>query len=534
MAFNSEKPAPILVVGAGLAGLFTALRLAPKPVLLVSPHPLGNGASSSWAQGGIAAAVGEGDTPHAHARDTIAAGGGLVDDGVAEIVAHEAGNRIAELASYGVPFDRDLEGRFELGHEAAHSRRRIVRVCGDRAGSAIMAALIAKVRNSAHIELLENVRCRDLILRDGRVCGAVLQRNQSADLFQQAAQSVVLASGGVGHLFARTTNPAGAIGPGLAMAARAGAFISDSEFVQFHPTAIDIGLDPCPLASEALRGEGATLVNRRGDRFMPGVHDDAELAPRDVVARAVFREVEAGRGAFLDCRAAIGSQFSKRFPTIYAHCRKGGIDPAVDLIPVAPAAHYHMGGVKTDMRARTTLPGLWACGEVAATGLHGANRLASNSLIEAVVFAGRAAEDILGTDQPLDVAPLGEQECRVEAGHAPLPDMRRAHLMQRLRTRMAKDVGVIRSADGLRRALDDLADLERKGAGDQFVQDAVLVAKFIAVGAIMREESRGAHFRQDVPKSCSSQAVSYSRTIAEVERLSSLMVNDSAERSARG
>jgi L-aspartate oxidase len=293
----------VVVVGAGLAGLFTALKLAPLPVTVVSGARLGEGASSLWAQAGIAAALAEGDSPEHHAEDTIRAGAGIVDEKVAELLAREARDRVEDLLRYGVPFDKDLEGHFMLGREAAHGRNRILHVKGDTAGRAIMAALLAAVRATPSISVIEGFTARDLLLRDGHVQGvelAPVDGGPSARGLLLPASAVVLATGGTGQIYAITTNPREARGEGIALAARAGAVIADAEFVQFHPTAINVGKDPAPLATEALRGEGALLINGRGERFMRAVHEDAELGPRDVVARAVFREVASGRGAFLD------------------------------------------------------------------------------------------------------------------------------------------------------------------------------------------------------------------------------------------
>ena len=408
----------MVVVGAGLAGLFTALKLAPLPVTVVSGARFGEGASSLWAQAGIAAALAEGDTPEAHAADTIRAGAGIVDEKIALLLAREARDRIEDLLSYGVPFDKDLEGHFSLGREAAHGRNRILHVKGDTAGRAIMHALIEAVRRTPSITVLEGFAARDLVLRDGRVRASSLRRPMSAPSargFVLPASAVVLATGGAGQIYAITTNPREARGEGIAIAARAGAVIADAEFVQFHPTAINIGRDPAPLATEALRGEGALLINARGERFMRAVHDDAELGPRDVVARAVYREVASGRGAFLDCRP-LGTTLAEHFPTVVAACRAAGIDPAREPIPVAPAAHYHMGGILTDARGRSTVDGLWACGEVASTGAHGANRLASNSLLEAVVFGARVARDIASCWRP--AAPTAASSSRWRGGGA--------------------------------------------------------------------------------------------------------------------
>src|SRR3954447_12610175 len=319
----------VIIVGGGLAGLFCALKLAPRPVTLISAAPLGQGASSAWAQGGIAAAMAEGDTPEAHAADTVAVGGGIVDEAVALGIAREAAPRIHDLLVYGVPFDRDLEGRLAVGREAAHSARRIVHVRGDGAGAAIIAALSEAVRRTPSIRLIEGVVAEALMTEDGAVTGLQLREagNPAARPILLAARAVVLATGGIGHLYAATTHPIEASGSGLAIAASAGAVIADPEFVQFHPTAIMVGRDPAPLATEALRGEGATLVNGKGERFMQPRHRLAELAPRDIVARGVFAEIAAGRGAFLDATASLGKRFADRFPTVHASCIAAGIDP---------------------------------------------------------------------------------------------------------------------------------------------------------------------------------------------------------------
>ncbi len=494
-------PGDVVIVGAGLAGLFTALKLAPLPVTVVAAAPLGQGASSMWAQGGIAAAIGEGDTPQDHAADTIAAGAGIVDERVARLVAYEAHERIADLLRYGVPFDRDLEGHLVLSREAAHSQKRIVRVSGDRAGAAIMQSLIAAVRATPSIRLLEHHECEELLVEDGRVTGVRLiraeeQGNGTFDFLP--ASAVVLATGGTGALYAVTTNPGYARGEALAFAARAGAAIADAEFVQFHPTAIDCGIDPAPLATEALRGEGAILVNKAGERFMQALHPDAELAPRDVVARGVFAEIAAGRGAFLDCRKAIGAHFPTAFPTVYALAMKAGIDPVKDLIPVAPAAHYHMGGIATDQQGRTSVEGLWAVGEVASTGLHGANRLASNSLLEAVVFGARTAGDILKLLPAGHVAPRAKLTRVKRASETDFEQ--RARALMALRQTMSLHVGVVRNEAGLMEAIAILRDIERNASDDTILINMAVCARFIATAALLRKESRGGHCRSDYPQ----------------------------------
>jgi L-aspartate oxidase len=493
--FPVQAKGGVVVVGAGLAGLFTALKLAPLPVTVISAARFGEGASSLWAQAGIAAAVAEGDSPEQHAADTIRAGAGIVDDKIAELLAHEARERIADLLAYGVPFDKDLEGHFSLGREAAHGRSRILHVKGDTAGRAIMHALVETVRRTPSITVLEGYAARDLVLREGRIAGIELAyTNGVSRSFILPATAVVLATGGAGQLYAITTNPREARGEGIAIAARAGAVIADAEFVQFHPTAIDVGRDPAPLATEALRGEGALLINARGERFMRAVHADAELAPRDVVARAVFREVAAGRGSFLDCRP-LGDELVSRFPTLVSACRAAGIDPAREPVPVAPAAHYHMGGILTDARGRSTVDGLWACGEVASTGAHGANRLASNSLLEAVVFGARVARDIAATLPlpSLSVVSLREIALPAVSGRGS------ESAEQRLRRTMTEEVGVIRDEGSLTRALAAISALEQENPADRRLANMLTTAKLVAVAALRRDESRGAHFRSDYP-----------------------------------
>ena len=489
----TRKTDDVVIVGAGLAGLFCALKLAPRPVTLISAAPLGEGASSAWAQGGIAAAVAEGDSAEAHAADTVAVGGGIVDEKIALSLAREAGARIHDLLHYGVPFDRDLEGRLAVGREAAHSARRIVHVRGDMAGKAIISALIEAVRRTPSIRVIEGFVAESLFTEDGAVTGLQLRKayDAAARPVFVASRAIVLATGGIGHLYAVTTNPHEANGLGLALAARAGAVIADPEFVQFHPTAIMIGRDPAPLATEALRGEGATLINNRGERFMQAAHPLGELAPRDVVARGVFAELAAGRGAFLDARQALGTRFAERFPTVHASCLAGGLDPAKQPIPIAPAAHYHMGGIAVDAHGRTSLAGLWAGGEVSSTGAHGANRLASNSLLEAVVYAARIAEDIAGLEI---AAPAGLPPILVVPRNEAMP----AQAAKNLRAMMSANVGVIRDGKALAEAVRYFARLERDAANTT-LRNMATSALMVAASAWSRRESRGAHFRADHP-----------------------------------
>jgi len=510
----------VVIVGGGLAGLFCALKLAPRPVTIVTAAPIGEGASTAWAQGGIAAAVAQGDSPEAHARDTVAAGAGLVEEQVALAMAREAPERVQDLRRYGVAFDQDREGRLLVSHEAAHGARRIVHVRGDAAGQAIMTALVAAVKATSSIRLLANLQAEALRVEGRSVAGVRARALATGAVVTLPAGAVVLATGGIGHLYALTTNPPAAQGHGLAMAARAGAIIADAEFVQFHPTAIAIDRDPAPLATEALRGEGAILINRAGERFMRSRHADAELAPRDIVARGVFEELRAGRGAFLDARTAIGATFAERFPTVDASCKAAGIDPSREPIPVAPAAHYHMGGVRVDASGRSSLAGLWAAGEVASTGAHGANRLASNSLLESVVYAARVAADIAGSpSRPTPRPAMDEPDA---SGHL-------ARSCEReLRALMSAHVGVVRSGDGLARALRAIAAIERH-ASSPAMRNTAIAALLVAAAAYRRQESRGAHFRADYPQTDPAPAVRHTLTYEQAVRIA----GDAAARPAR-
>ncbi|MFT3723799.1 MAG: L-aspartate oxidase [Hyphomonadaceae bacterium] len=476
----------ILIVGGGLAGLFLALKLAPRRCTVIALAPLGQAAASAWAQGGLAAALSPEDEPSLHATDTVAAGAGIVDPVVARLIAEDGPERVRDLLELGVPFDRTADGDLALSLEAAHSRARVARVSGDLAGKAIMEALSYAVSASSHIEMIESVKALALLQDgNGRIAGVLAEEKDGAQFHLRAAETI-LCAGGSGGLYAITTNPKSSQGDAVAMAYRAGALIGDPEFVQFHPTAIDIGRDPAPLATEALRGEGAHLVDRTGRAFMKDYHKLGDLAPRDEVARAIHAEREAGRGAFLDCRKAIGAHFPEHFPTVFEACRSADVDPRTQPIPVAPAMHYHMGGVVTDLWARTSLEGLSACGESASTGAHGANRLASNSLLEAVVFAERAARRLKATTmvQPGEAVAI-----------AP-PEMDEA-VMAELRKRMHSQVGVVREAKGL---TETLRWIEAASRNPKHAPRALTASRLIVAGALAREESRGGHFRSDFPQ----------------------------------
>lgn len=471
-----------LVIGGGLAGLSAALEAAPRRVLVVSPEPLLQASASAWAQGGVAAALGADDAPELHAADTRAAGAGLVDPAAAAVLTAEGPATIDWLAGLGAPFDRQVNGGFAVSLEAAHSRARVARVGGDGAGRAVLSALVVAARAAPHLTIWEDGRLLALVRSDaGTVVGAVIQRADGPVMV--LASAVILATGGVGGLFAETTTPVALRGEGLAAAWLAGADVLDPEFVQFHPTAMDVGLDPMPLATEALRGEGARLIDRHGE-FLLGAEPDADLKARDLVARAVHRARADGRGAFLDARRAVGAHFPDAFPAVFAACLRAGIDPREAPIPVASAAHYHMGGIAADVDGRTTQQGLFAVGECAATGVHGANRLASNSLLEAAAFgrrAGRAAADTL------------KRQGRVSTPDVP-PALGADHLAA-LRRLMSRDMGVVRDGAGLARALEELDAIAAR-SGEAL---PLIAARLMVEAALARRESRGGHHRSDFP-----------------------------------
>ncbi|MBB5538809.1 L-aspartate oxidase [Rhizobium giardinii] len=470
----------VAIVGSGLAGLMTALTLAPQPVVLITRAGLGIETSSAWAQGGIAASLGADDNADLHLADTLTAGDGLCDTETAAAILKDAPAAIDALEGFGVRFDRSQDGTLKLGLEAAHCRRRIVHVEGDGSGGAIVRALIRAVRATPSIAVLEGVEVRRLLTTDGRVTGLLCAGRDSAAIL--STSRVVLATGGLGGLYDATTNPAGNYGQGIMLAARAGAELADMEFVQFHPTALSSARHPLALISEAVRGEGAVLVNERGERFLADI-PGAELAPRDVVARAIGAEIARGGRVFLDARGALGSGFTERFPTIAGFCREAGVDPERQPIPVRPAVHYHMGGVATDLDGRSTVERLWVVGEAAATGLHGANRLASNSLLEAVVMAMRAARDIGGTSAAVAV-PVSARGLPVSAN------------LSAVRPVVSRHLGLLRNGGAMLDAITTLLPLvEPNGAS----ADPALVGLAIAVFALLRQESRGAHARTDFP-----------------------------------
>lgn len=502
--WQEERRADLVVVGAGAAGLAAALAAAPLRIDLLARRPLGEGVATGLAQGGIAAAVGAGDSPALHLADTLAAAAGLADAAAVRSLVEAAPAAIERLVATGTRFDREADGTLALGREAAHSRRRVLHAEGDATGRELLRALSEAVAARPGVSRCDGATALALAREGDRIAG-LLARHADGQLVLHRARAVVLATGGSGALFLHTTNPAEADGGGLWLAARAGALLADLEFVQFHPTALASGADPLPLVTEALRGEGAVLIDECGERFLPAVDPAAELAPRDLVARAIWAHLAAGHRVFLDARAALGERFPGRFPSVFRSCREAGLDPRCEPLPVVPAAHYQMGGVATDGHGRSSLPGLWAVGEVASTGVHGANRLASNSLLEAVVFGARAGGDALAASpaRPRPAARL------LLCGGDDLPADDRAPVPPEVRRRMWEAVGLVRERAGLAEAAERLTGLAgRPGEGRR-----AAVAALVARAALAREESRGAHFRSDFPQTDPAWA---HRTLLEV------------------
>ena len=486
---------PPVIVGTGIAGLWTAWRLASEghPVILLTKETLADSASA-WAQGGIAVALGPGDSPSQHAADTLAASDGLADPEAVRILTSEGPDRIYELLAMGAVFDRGPDGRLGFGLEAAHTQPRIIHSGGDRTGAALISCLAEVVRCLPEIQLLEHTEVQGLITDQGRVVGATLLPRGEAST-SIPASAVILATGGVGQLYQVTTNPKVATADGWALAHQAGAELRDIEFLQFHPTALKLpGINPAPLVSEAVRGAGAVLLDKSGHRFALDADPRGELAPRDIVARAVA-VADATGGAWLDARAV--EEFAVRFPGITAMLKRQGLDPTRDLLPVAPALHYAMGGIQTDLEGRTTRTGLWAVGEVASTGVHGANRLASNSLLEGLVFADRAGRALAeALQEPLPLAELRPAEGQADTG----ADAGYEGVRQEMRAVMTADVGLQRSETSLLRAERELERLtQATPAAAWRTRNQLLVAGLITRAARGRRESRGGHRRTDYP-----------------------------------
>jgi L-aspartate oxidase len=497
--------ADVIVVGSGIAGLTAALRARAigRTVLLVTKAQVNEG-STRWAQGGIAAALSEDDSPEEHLHDTLVAGVGLCDEEAVRILVTEGPAAVRELISTGARFDRDASGAIALTREGGHLRDRIAHAGGDATGAEISRALVAAVRDDAGIEVVENALAIDLLRDDlGAAQGVTLHvmgSGQRDGVGAGLAPTVILATGGFGQVFGQTTNPYVSTGDGVALALRAGADIADLEFVQFHPTVMWLGplaQGQQPLVSEAVRGEGAVLLDADGRRFMLDQHPLADLAPRDVVAKAIMRRMreEGSAHVWLDGRMLGADTWLQRFPTILESCRARGIDPVTDLIPVAPAQHYVSGGVRTDLWGRASIPGLYACGEVACTGVHGANRLASNSLLEGLVFARRIILAVQDDEvQSREPVPLP-----ADAGLLP-HGVRRA-----LQQVMDADAGVLRSADSLQHAAHRLAELGEASDAAPSTEDWETtnlhqIATVLVRQALIREETRGSHWREDFPE----------------------------------
>ncbi|HEY9366905.1 L-aspartate oxidase [Streptomyces sp.] len=514
-----EAPAPgwaveadVVVVGSGVAGLTAALRCtaAGLRTVVVTKASLDDG-STRWAQGGIAAALGEGDTPEQHLDDTLVAGVGLCDEEAVRTLVTEGPGAVRRLMATGADFDRTADGEIALTREGGHHRRRIAHAGGDATGAEISRALVEAIRERG-VRTVEHALVLDLLTDDaGRTAGVTLHvmgEGQHDGVGAVHAPAVVLATGGMGQVFSATTNPSVSTGDGVALALRAGAELSDLEFVQFHPTVLFLGADSQgqqPLVSEAVRGEGAHLVDADGVRFMVGQHELAELAPRDIVAKAIMRRMQeqGAQNVYLDARHFGAEMWEHRFPTILAACRAHGFDPVTEPIPVAPAAHYASGGVRTDLHGRTTVPGLYACGEVACTGVHGANRLASNSLLEGLVFAERIADDIVAS------GPHREGRPAVSAcGVRPLVEPGKRAEIQRI---MSTHASVLRSEASLRAGADALQALNLETVAGSLAKEAepgteawettnlLAVAQALVAAALEREETRGCHWREDRP-----------------------------------
>ncbi|MGA1706547.1 MAG: L-aspartate oxidase [Candidatus Nanopelagicaceae bacterium] len=526
----------VVVVGSGVAGLTTALQIRSHnvSVVLVTKANIDEG-STKWAQGGIAAALGPGDSPAAHKEDTLTAGAGLCDSSAVEVLVTEGPEAVRRLIARGAVFDRSMTGEIALTREGGHLRNRILHAGGDATGLEVSRALLAAVRDDKGIEVIEHALVLDALLsEEGEIAGVTLHvigEGSRDGVGQIEAGAVVIATGGLGQVFAQTTNPSVSTGDGVALALRAGARVADVEFIQFHPTVLFLGegsKGQQPLISEAVRGEGAFLVNHKGERFMQGAHPLADLAPRDVVAKEIERQMRAFDidHVFLDARGI--ENFAARFPTIHHSCLEHGIDPTKDLIPVAPASHYASGGIRVDLNGRSTVPGLYACGETACTGAHGANRLASNSLLEGLVFGARIAFDIA-------LSIKREKKIATDRRRPLLID---AKARRRIQEAMSRGAGVVRSESSLKKVAAELREVRSLTSTDAHTAswettNLLLLAEAIVVAALKREESRGSHWREDFPNSESKWLVRIEEWLVDVHlnsTLSPLTVHESGDR----
>lgn len=510
-----------LIIGSGIAGLYTALVAAQQgmEVLLITKERLRD-CNTEYAQGGIAAVMDRGDSPQLHLEDTVTAGAGLCDPLAVEILVNEGPERIRELIELGVPFDRK-GGHLSLTQEGAHSRRRILHAGGDATGQVVWRVMEGAVRSQPHLTLCENVSLVDLLIDAGQCRGALVYDGNQGELRVIWAGVTLLATGGSGQVYEHTTNPDVATGDGVAVAFRAGAEIADLEFVQFHPTTLNHPQSRGFLISEAVRGEGGLLRDGNGERFMLKYHPQAELAPRDVVARAIYAQWQGAKpgGAFLDVTGMGKAYLAQRFPTIYKTLRHLGIEPGKEYIPVTPAAHYLMGGIRVDHWGATSIPGLYACGEVACNGVHGANRLASNSLVDGLVFGYRAVHRVVQGGMP--------QPSRLKLASAELQPATTVvdykAIRQQLRSLMERCGGIIRNAPDLERGLQQLNQMEvflqgDVGEKDNYeVKNMLIVSRLILLFSLRRTESRGAHYRSDFPDAQEEWSRQQVLTIKEVQ-----------------
>ena len=508
--------ADVIVIGSGVAGLTTALNLRSygMSVLLVTKARIDEG-STKWAQGGIAAALGPGDTPDQHKKDTLAAGAGLCDIKAVDVLVSEGPEAVRKLIAQGAVFDKSETGEIALTREGGHLRNRILHAGGDATGAEVSRALLAAVRDDDGIEIIEHALAIDALKSPaGRVCGVTLHvigAGSRDGVGRALARAVVVATGGLGQVYSQTTNPAVSTGDGVALALRAGAKVADVEFVQFHPTVLWRDLanrGQQPLISEAVRGEGAILLNNKNEQFMVGKHPQADLAPRDVVAIEIFNQMQISGQPHVWLDATRIKDFASRFPTIYASCIKNGIDPTKEKIPVAPASHYASGGVLVDLNGKSSVDGLYICGESACTGAHGANRLASNSLLEGLVFGARIAA-ALSNDLPAQQQP-------VEDGISVLLDPK---ILLPLQIAMSEGAGVLRSEASLTKTLQTLEELSKLTSKDPRIEaweatNLHLLATVIVKSALLRTESRGSHWRSDYPQTQSNWV---SRIIQQID-----------------